>query len=137
MTSRPHCSPRLMPASPASRVRPSRTHSRAATTTARGVKSTMRNLFARARDAGVGERLPGSTFERCVYLDYNATTPIWPEVSRAMAPFLHEHFGNPSSGHAFATPVSRSDRRRARIDGRDVGVRERRGDVYFVRKRER
>ena len=104
MTSRPHCSPRLMPASPASRVRPSRTHSRAATTTARGVKSTMRNLFSRARDAGVGERLPGSTFERCAYLDYNATTPIWPEVSRAMAPFLHEHFGNPSSGHAFATP---------------------------------
>lgn len=34
-----------------------------------------------------------------VYLDYNATTPIAPEVAEAMQPFLFEHFGNPSSGH--------------------------------------
>lgn len=33
------------------------------------------------------------------YLDYNATTPIAPEVREAMMPFLTEHFGNPSSGH--------------------------------------
>ena len=43
---------------------------------------------------GVGSKLPGETFDRCVYLDYNATTPIWPEVASAMAPFLFEHFGN-------------------------------------------
>jgi cysteine desulfurase NifS/selenium donor protein len=36
-----------------------------------------------------------------IYLDYNATTPILPEVARAMTPYLHEHFGNPSSSHAF------------------------------------
>lgn len=49
--------------------------------------------------------MSGETFKRgCVYLDYNATTPIWPEVASEMAPFLFEHFGNPSSGHAFATP---------------------------------
>lgn len=36
-----------------------------------------------------------------IYLDYNATTPIHPEVARAMTPYLHEHFGNPSSSHAF------------------------------------
>jgi len=36
-----------------------------------------------------------------IYLDYNATTPIAPEVAEAMAPFLFEHFGNPSSGHAY------------------------------------
>ena len=35
----------------------------------------------------------------CVYLDYNATTPIFPEVADAMLPFLRYHFGNPSSGH--------------------------------------
>ena len=28
-----------------------------------------------------------------VYLDYNATTPIFPEVAAAMEPFLWEHFG--------------------------------------------
>ncbi len=35
-----------------------------------------------------------------IYLDYNATTPIAPSVQEAMLPFLAEHFGNPSSGHA-------------------------------------
>ncbi len=34
-----------------------------------------------------------------VYLDYNATTPVAPEVVEAMLPFLNQHFGNPSSNH--------------------------------------
>lgn len=36
-----------------------------------------------------------------IYLDYNATTPVAPEVADAMLPFLREHFGNPSSSHPF------------------------------------
>ena len=36
-----------------------------------------------------------------IYLDYNATTPIAPEVADAMRPFLDEYFGNPSSVHAY------------------------------------
>ena len=36
-----------------------------------------------------------------IYLDYNATTPIDPEVLRAMLPFLKEQFGNPSSSHSY------------------------------------
>jgi cysteine desulfurase len=36
-----------------------------------------------------------------IYLDHNATTPILPEVVDAMLPYLREHFGNPSSGHAY------------------------------------
>lgn len=36
-----------------------------------------------------------------IYLDHNATTPVAPEVFAAMAPWLQEHFGNPSSSHAF------------------------------------
>jgi cysteine desulfurase len=36
-----------------------------------------------------------------VYLDYNATTPVAPEVADAIMPFLREHFGNPSSAHVF------------------------------------
>jgi cysteine desulfurase len=36
-----------------------------------------------------------------IYLDYNATTPVLPEVVDAMLPYLREHFGNPSSGHVF------------------------------------
>ena len=38
---------------------------------------------------------------KAVYLDYNATTPIDPEVIEAMEPYLRSHFGNPSSSHAF------------------------------------
>lgn len=36
-----------------------------------------------------------------IYLDYNATTPIDPEVAEAMIPYLYEHFGNPSSSHTY------------------------------------
>jgi cysteine desulfurase len=36
-----------------------------------------------------------------VYLDYNATTPVDPGVLEAMLPYLRDHFGNPSSSHAF------------------------------------
>ena len=34
-----------------------------------------------------------------IYLDYNATTPVLPEVVEAMLPYLRDHFGNPSSAH--------------------------------------
>jgi cysteine desulfurase len=34
-----------------------------------------------------------------IYLDYNATTPIDPEVAEAIKPYLEEYFGNPSSSH--------------------------------------
>jgi cysteine desulfurase len=44
---------------------------------------------------------------REVYLDYNATTPVDPEVRGAMLPFLGEEFGNPSSVH----PLGRRARR--------------------------
>ncbi|MBX7169110.1 MAG: cysteine desulfurase [Pirellulales bacterium] len=36
---------------------------------------------------------------RLIYLDYNATTPVAPEVQEAMLPFLERHYGNPSSNH--------------------------------------
>ena len=34
-----------------------------------------------------------------IYLDYNATTPIDPQVAEAMLPYIHEQYGNPSSTH--------------------------------------
>lgn len=36
-----------------------------------------------------------------VYVDYNATTPIHPEVASFMRPFLEEYYGNPSSGYSY------------------------------------
>jgi len=38
---------------------------------------------------------------RRVYLDHNASTPVHPEVLRAMLPYFSERFGNPSSVHGF------------------------------------
>src|SRR3712207_5137667 len=36
-----------------------------------------------------------------IYLDYNATTPVAPEVRDAMLPYLSDYFGNPSSDHLY------------------------------------
>ncbi len=38
-----------------------------------------------------------------IYLDYNATTPLAPEVIKEMLPYMKDHFGNPSSSHPFGT----------------------------------
>ena len=40
-----------------------------------------------------------------IYLDYNASTPVAPEVVAAMRPYLVEHFGNPSSNHWAGLPA--------------------------------
>ena len=36
-----------------------------------------------------------------IYLDYNATTPVDPDVAKAMYPYFEEQFGNPSSSHQY------------------------------------
>jgi len=40
-----------------------------------------------------------------IYLDFNATTPLAPEVTAAMLPFLNDAFGNPSSLHWAGLPA--------------------------------
>ena len=42
-----------------------------------------------------------------IYLDHAATTPVRREVVDAMLPYLLEHWGNPSSGHAFGRAARR------------------------------
>lgn len=39
--------------------------------------------------------------QKPIYLDHNASTPLLPEVVRAMTPFLENHYGNPSSSHFY------------------------------------
>ncbi|MCK4358675.1 MAG: selenide, water dikinase SelD [Candidatus Cloacimonetes bacterium] len=43
-----------------------------------------------------------------IYLDYNATTPVAPEVAQAMRPFLDNHFGNPSSMHWYGIQTKKA-----------------------------
>jgi len=40
-----------------------------------------------------------------IYLDYNASSPIHPEVAAEMRPLLEQDFGNPSSGHWAGRPA--------------------------------
>jgi len=51
-----------------------------------------------------------------IYLDYNASTPIAPEVAEAMRPFFVDHYGNPSSRHWAGTPAKEAvERARAQV----------------------
>jgi len=43
-----------------------------------------------------------------IYLDFNASTPIAPEVADAMRPFLERHYGNPSSPHWASVPAKQA-----------------------------
>ena len=53
-----------------------------------------------------------------IYLDYNATTPIDPQVAEAMLPYIHGLYGNPSSGHSFGLAAREGvDRARGQVAG--------------------
>ncbi|HEX8238638.1 MAG TPA: cysteine desulfurase family protein [Allosphingosinicella sp.] len=68
--------------------------------------------------------------KRPIYLDYQATTPLAPEVAQAMHPWLESGFANPHSSHrmgreaAAAVEVAR-DRVRAALGGEG-------GSLYFT-----
>ncbi len=46
------------------------------------------------------------TPDQIIYMDNNATTRVAPEVLDAMAPFLRDYYGNPSSMHNFGGQVA-------------------------------
>ncbi|MDD4953246.1 MAG: cysteine desulfurase family protein [Desulfovibrionaceae bacterium] len=53
-----------------------------------------------------------------LYFDFNATTPVLPEVLEAMLPYLRDGFGNPGSGHLWGLRAREAvDRARAQTAG--------------------
>lgn len=55
---------------------------------------------------------------RHIYLDYNASTPIAPDVVEAMRTFLDQAYGNPSSGHWAGRPAREAvERARDQVAG--------------------
>ncbi len=54
--------------------------------------------------------------EKTIYLDYNATTPIDPEVADVMRPYLESYFGNPSSSHVYGVQTRKAvEKARAQV----------------------
>lgn len=68
--------------------------------------------------------------KRKVYLDYAATTPVYPEVVKAMAPFWAKNFGNPSSVHSWGQEARMAiDKARARVA---EGLGAEPGEIIFT-----
>ena len=66
-----------------------------------------------------------------IYLDNQATTPLDPEVLKAMLPFFHEKFGNASSVHHVYGVESKEAVEKARkVLARSIGAKER--EVIFT-----
>jgi cysteine desulfurase len=56
------------------------------------------------------------TKSKCIYMDYNGTTPVYPQVLRAMMPYLTTHYGNPNSSHSMGREPRRAvDRARGQM----------------------
>jgi len=56
--------------------------------------------------------------DRRIYLDFNASTPLAPEVIDAMRAVLEEPYGNPSSGHWAGSPARKAvDKARMQVAG--------------------
>ena len=55
---------------------------------------------------GWGSRPPAVGYNRgMIYLDYNSTTPVLPEVMEAMLPYFTQDWGNPSSTYRFGAKL--------------------------------
>lgn len=65
-----------------------------------------------------------------IYLDYNATTPLAPEVIAAMKQFVEDEFGNPSSSHLFGIEPKRAVAKARRQVASLLGCRE--NEVIFT-----
>jgi cysteine desulfurase len=53
-----------------------------------------------------------------IYLDYNATTPVAPEVYEAMVPYFTSEWGNPSSSYKFGAKLRRAvEQAREQVSG--------------------
>jgi cysteine sulfinate desulfinase/cysteine desulfurase-like protein len=93
------------------------------------------SLSSYSQPSGVGQAHPYSRlpeYKGCVYLDYNATTPVFPEVTGAMVPYLTTSFGNPSSSHIFSAPCREALRKARSHVGALVNARDPSKEIYFT-----
>ncbi len=65
-----------------------------------------------------------------IYFDHNATTPLRPEVLKAMMPYMTEHIGNASSIHGMGQEARAGVEQARGIIARSLGCGE--GEIYFT-----
>ena len=68
--------------------------------------------------------------KRSVYMDHAATTPVRPEVARAMLPYFSERFGNPSSLYALAREAKEAVEEARRRVAAAIGAKPE--EIYFT-----
>ena len=71
-------------------------------------------------------------YKGCIYLDYNATTPVYPEVASKIAPFIASCFGNPSSSHIFSDPAKLAVRTARTLVGNLINSANPEREIYFT-----
>lgn len=57
-------------------------------------------LVAQAKKKQPPQSSSSSSTDSLIYMDYNGTTPVYPDVLDAMLPYFQQHYGNPNSSHA-------------------------------------
>mmetsp|Transcript_115169 Transcript_115169/g.229392 ORF Transcript_115169/g.229392 Transcript_115169/m.229392 type:complete len:466 (-) Transcript_115169:69-1466(-) len=77
----------------------------------------------------VGKALPHN--RDCVYLDWNATTPIFPEATAALLPFASQHFGNASSSHAYGGVCGKAIAEARSATGKLIGAAAPSKEIVF------
>jgi cysteine desulfurase len=65
-----------------------------------------------------------------VYLDNAATTPLDPKVLEAMLPYMTDHFGNPSSSHAFGRKTKTAIENSRRLVAKWLNCQP--SEIYFT-----
>jgi cysteine desulfurase len=68
--------------------------------------------------------------EKNIYLDNAATTPMDPQVLEAMLPYMREHFGNPSSSHAFGRKTKTAIENARRTIAKELNCLP--SEIYFT-----
>lgn len=70
--------------------------------------SLLRHYNQMAGVVTFSEKSSRNSSKKCIYLDYNGTTPVYPPVLAAMLPYFTTHYGNPSRSHALGREPRRA-----------------------------
>lgn len=71
-------------------------------------------------------------YGECVYLDYNATTPVYPEIFEAIKPYFSNYFANPVSAHIYADPCKEAVKQARKNIGLFINALDPENELIFT-----